>query len=204
MKLYSKWQLLGTSICVITMTCASIAFASERPAPSDLPPPPPPAQEIVANGKGMPPHGMKHHHPCPFMQQQMAKDGDKPPHWKEDKKFPFAPEHMGKKLNLTEEQKAKAEAIHKKGIEELKPLFAKMKELQEEANKLRIANMEEFENILTDEQKAILKDMKEKGKRKFKEWKHRHHDKDKRIKDKGKHKLPEQNKEKAAIPENKD
>ena len=42
-----------------------------------------------------------------------------------------------KRLKLTDEQKAKAEAIRKKGFEQMQPLMAKMKEKKDEAEEIQ-------------------------------------------------------------------
>ena len=103
-----------------------------------------------------------------------------------------------KKLGLTEEQKFEAKIVRKKGHEQMKPVMDKImakrqeinkirhlqkdyndkkltklnndiKSLEKKANKIRQQNMKEFEKILTDEQKNILKQMKQEGRRKYQE-----------------------------------
>lgn len=68
-----------------------------------------------------------------------------------------APVPLEERLNLTDEQKEKAKAIREEGREKLKPIMKEMKELREKADKIRKENMKEFEDILTPEQKEILK-----------------------------------------------
>ena len=51
--------------------------------------------------------------------------------------------------------------------EKLKVLNADLKSLRKQVHEVKKANMKEFENILTDEQKKILKEMKQEGKQKF-------------------------------------
>lgn len=67
---------------------------------------------------------------------------------------------MADDLNLTKEQREKAEKIRKDGREKVKPLFEEMKQIREKMDKLREDNMLEFEKILTPEQKAKLKEIK--------------------------------------------
>ena len=103
-----------------------------------------------------------------------------------------------KRLGLTEEQKLEAKIVRKKGHEQMKPVMDKImakrqeidkirysqknysekkltklnndiKSLEKKANKIRQQNMKEFEKILTDEQKNILKQMKQEGRRKYQE-----------------------------------
>ena len=101
-----------------------------------------------------------------------------------------------KRLNLTDKQKEKAEALHKAGFEKMKPIMEKTKEkqkalkalkdakdeqsvqkaeqikkeikaLREEARELQKQNMKDFENILTKKQKKELDKMKEEGRKNF-------------------------------------
>ena len=72
---------------------------------------------------------------------------------------------MAKKLNLTEEQQEKASKIRQEGQKKIEPLMDEMKTLREKIDIERKANMEEFEKILTPEQKKIFNEMKEKGPR---------------------------------------
>ena len=108
-----------------------------------------------------------------------------------------------KRLNLTDEQKQKAEELHKAGFEKMKPLMeamkAKQKEafelkdktdeasiqkkqelkkeigaLRQEAREIKKQNMADFENLLTKKQKKELQKIKEEGRKKFdKEFKGR-------------------------------
>lgn len=75
---------------------------------------------------------------------------------------------MAKDLNLTAEQQEQADKIRKEGQEKIKPLMNEMKALREKIDAERRANMEEFENILTPEQKAKLKEMQKRGIENFK------------------------------------
>ncbi|MBE6447850.1 MAG: hypothetical protein E7018_00930 [Alphaproteobacteria bacterium] len=71
---------------------------------------------------------------------------------------------LAKKLNLTEEQKAKAKQIREDGR-------AKMKEHHRQMEELRKQNMADFENILTPEQKENFAKIKAEHKAKVKEHK---------------------------------
>ncbi len=63
-------------------------------------------------------------------------------------------------LELTDEQLKKAEDIHTKGRQEMEPLMDEMKNLRARMDTKRRANMEEFENILTPQQKEKFENMK--------------------------------------------
>lgn len=67
---------------------------------------------------------------------------------------------MAEDLGLTAEQQEKAKAIHEKGRAEIEPLMKEMKALREKMDAKRRANMEEFESILTPEQKAKFEALK--------------------------------------------
>ena len=68
-----------------------------------------------------------------------------------------AEDNLAKKLKLTDEQKEQARKIHKEGREQMKEMHEKMQEL-------RKSNMEEFEKILTPEQKAEFDKIKKERK----------------------------------------
>ena len=74
---------------------------------------------------------------------------------------------LADKLSLTEEQQQKAEQIRKSGQEKIKPLLDEMMELRKKIDKERRANMEEFENILTPEQKTAFEKLKAEDKADF-------------------------------------
>jgi len=63
-------------------------------------------------------------------------------------------------LGLTAEQQEQAKAIHEKGKAEIEPLMKEMKALREKMDAKRRANMEEFEKILTPDQKAKFEELK--------------------------------------------
>lgn len=67
---------------------------------------------------------------------------------------------MADDLGLTAEQQEQAKAIHEKGKAEIEPLMKEMKALREKMDAKRRANMEEFEKILTPDQKAKFEEMK--------------------------------------------
>lgn len=63
------------------------------------------------------------------------------------------------RLNLTAEQKKQAEEIHRKSMDEMKPILKQIKELHEKAREIRQKNKVQFEKLLTSEQKKILEQM---------------------------------------------
>ena len=67
---------------------------------------------------------------------------------------------LSEKLNLTDEQKAQADKIREEGREKMKPLMDEQRVLREKMDVVRKANMEEFEKILTPEQKKVFDEMK--------------------------------------------
>ena len=98
------------------------------------------------------------------------------------------------RLNLTDEQKKKAEQLRKDGFEKAKPVMEKIKEkkqeayklktqgsdsakleelnkqiqaLKKEAHEMRMQNMKDFESILDKKQLKELNTMKEEGRKKF-------------------------------------
>lgn len=74
-------------------------------------------------------------------------------------------EHFAEKLNLTAEQKAQADKIREDGRKKMEPLMQEGKVLYEKMEKIRKENMDEFEKILTKEQKAEFVKMKEQRRR---------------------------------------
>lgn len=102
-------------------------------------------------------------------------------------------EQFEKRLNLTDEQKAKAKELREQGFEQMKPIMEKIKEkqkeafelqkngdtaqleqvkkqlgtLKHEAHELRMQNMKKFEGLLTAQQKKELKKMKDEGRKNF-------------------------------------
>ena len=69
-------------------------------------------------------------------------------------------EKIAKQLDLTAEQQAQAAEIREKGKKEIEPLIKEMKALREKIDAKRRANMEEFEDILTSDQKTKFDEMK--------------------------------------------
>ncbi|MBQ7659924.1 MAG: Spy/CpxP family protein refolding chaperone [Alphaproteobacteria bacterium] len=67
---------------------------------------------------------------------------------------------IAKDLDLTDEQQQQAKQIREEGRKEIEPLMNEMKELRKKMDAKRRANMEEFEKILTPEQKAKFEEMK--------------------------------------------
>lgn len=70
-------------------------------------------------------------------------------------------EDLAQRLNLTDEQKAKADKIREDGRKQMEPLMQERKALHQKMEKLRKENMEEFEKILTPEQKEAFAKFKE-------------------------------------------
>lgn len=84
-------------------------------------------------------------------------------------------EKLANDLNLTEEQRKKAEEIRKADFEKMKPLMEEMKALHEKMDTMRQENMKAFEAILTPEQQEKFAQIKEEHKRKMDERGPRHH-----------------------------
>ena len=80
---------------------------------------------------------------------------------------------LSERLKLTDEQKKQAEEIRKSGRKELKPLMKEMKQLRQKMDAARKTNMEEFEKILTPEQKAELDRFKAEKKAEFELRRHK-------------------------------
>lgn len=97
---------------------------------------------------------------APQVEQIQKRKFDKEHHEKMAKR-------LADKLNLTDEQQQKAEQIRKSGQAKIKPLLDEMIELRQKIDKERRANMEEFENILTPEQKTAFEKLKAEDKAKF-------------------------------------
>ncbi len=76
-------------------------------------------------------------------------------------------ENLAQLLNLTADQKTKAEQIRRNGHEKMKKLRAQMQDLRQ-------ANMNEFEAILTPEQKAEFDKIKTEHNERMKNFDHRH------------------------------
>ena len=93
--------------------------------------------------------------------KDLREDFDKRPPIEEIKKHE---EMFAQKLGLSDEQKQKAEDLRKESRKKMEPLMKQKKELHKKMESLRKENMEEFEKILTDEQKAKLKEMKKEHK----------------------------------------
>lgn len=63
-------------------------------------------------------------------------------------------EKLADDLNLTAEQRAQAQEIRKEGREKIKPYMDEMRKIREKMDVEREKNMQNFEKILTPEQKA--------------------------------------------------
>ena len=162
-----KKTLLALLCATSMLGGISMSYAAEDG--DMLPPPPPPAEDVL------PPHDA----PLPPHDAPRPHKFDK----KDMKKFE---ERMAEKLNLTEEQKAQAEKINDEGREKMKPLMDQMKEIRKQMDEIRQDNMEQFEAILTPEQKTAFDNMKkphhDKDWKDRKDKKKKHHKKDKKDK----------------------
>ena len=156
----------------LTMCCAaallmgtSTSWAQE----ADMPPPPPPHHPehvIDAPRPHIPPHELRRHKGPKF-----------------DKEFrKEMSERFADKLGLTDEQKAQAEKLREANRAKMEPLMKQADELRGKMDEIRKQNMDDFEKILTPEQKQKLDEMKakreakmqkrmEKRAEKMKEWK---------------------------------
>lgn len=70
-------------------------------------------------------------------------------------------EDLAAKLKLTDEQKALADKIREDGRLKMEPLMQERRTLHEKMETLRKQNMEEFEKILTPEQKEMFARLKQ-------------------------------------------
>ena len=70
---------------------------------------------------------------------------------------------MADELGLTAEQQKQVEAMNAKSKADMEPLMKEMKDLREKMDAKRRSNMEEFEKILTPEQKEKFEALKNKG-----------------------------------------
>lgn len=73
-------------------------------------------------------------------------------------------DRLAERLKLTDEQKKQSEEIRKAGREKMKPLIEESKKISEKMKEIRSQNMQEFEKILTDEQKVEFKKFQEERK----------------------------------------
>ena len=86
-------------------------------------------------------------------------------------------DELADKLQLSTEQREQAKKIREAGRAKIKPLIEESRALHEKMEKLRQDNMNEFEKILTDEQKTQFEKMKTNFGKKFQHRRpRRHHD----------------------------
>ncbi len=76
-------------------------------------------------------------------------------------------EKLADDLNLTDEQRQKAKEINENGRKEMEPMMEEMKNIREKMDTKRQENMQEFEKILTPEQKAKFDNMKKEHQEKW-------------------------------------
>jgi len=124
---------------LLTAVCATVltfgAFGAQaQGAPEDMPLPPPHEMNME-----------KIHKKMEKMHEEMSKK-------------------LAEDLSLSDEQKVQAEKIREAGHAKMKPLMEERKALHEKMDSLRKANMEEFEKILTPEQKKKFEEIKAKHK----------------------------------------
>lgn len=72
---------------------------------------------------------------------------------------------MAKDLGLSDKQKAQAEKIREDGHKKIAPLMEQMKNLRQQIDEERRANMQDFEKILTPEQREKFEAIKKQGPR---------------------------------------
>ena len=142
-------KILGLSLGMILLSSA--AFADTV---SSAPTEPTSAQNIEAAQEGM--------HERSFDKEKMEK-------YRKERSEKFA-----SRLNLTEEQRAKAKELHEKNRAKMKKIMDEINVLQEKAKALREQSKTEFEALLTDEQKETLKKIHEEHQDKMKH-KRKHH-----------------------------
>jgi len=82
---------------------------------------------------------------------------------------------LAEELNLSDEQKAKAQEMRQAARKQIKPLLDQMKEIRKKMDNLRQNNMKDFENLLTPEQKETFSKIKAERKAKFEKMKSKHH-----------------------------
>lgn len=89
-------------------------------------------------------------------------------------KFEMHGNKLADDLDLTPEQRKKAEEIRKADFEKMKPLMEQMKELHKKMDEMRKENMKAFEAILTPIQKAKLDGIMLERKNQMKQFKKEH------------------------------
>ncbi len=136
-------KFLLSAVCASVLTLSSFSVNAQET--DDMPLPPPPHHEEML------PHGGK---PAPR------------PHMIREKAMRHH-DRFAQELGLSEEQKAEAKKIREEGREKVGPLMEEMKQLRQKMDELRKQNMEEFEKILTPEQKSKLEQIKAEKKAMF-------------------------------------
>ena len=127
-------KILLTAVCATVLTFGALSVQAQG-APEDMPLPPP--------------------------EHEMAMEKI---HQKMEEKHEEMSKKLAEDLGLSDEQKTQAEKIRKDGHAKMKPLMEERKALHEKMDTLRKANMEEFEKILTQEQKKKFEQIKAKHK----------------------------------------
>ena len=150
-------KLMLTALCATAVMLGSVSVSAQEEM---LPPPPPPHDEMLPQPH--PKFGPEHKGP-----RAHGPKFDKKKHEEMADKF-------ADKLDLTKEQREQAEKIRQDGRKKMEPLMKEMKELRQKMDELRRENMEEFEKILTPEQKKQLDEMKPKHDKRWKADKKHH------------------------------
>ena len=128
-------NILLSAVCASVLTLSSFSVNAQEPKDIPLPP--------------------QHHEEMPLPHGKFAPR----PHMIREKAMRHH-ERFAQELGLSEEQKAEAKKIREAGREKVGPLMEEMKQLRQKMDELRKQNMEEFEKILTPEQKTKLEQIK--------------------------------------------
>ena len=83
---------------------------------------------------------------------------------------------LAEDLGLSDEQKSQADKIREEGRKKMEPLMKEKKILHQKMDAVRKSNMEDFEKILTPEQRQKFSEIKAKHKAHAPKFGHRKHD----------------------------
>ena len=93
-------------------------------------------------------------------------------HQKMEERHKKMAEKLAEDLNLSDAQRQSAQEINEKGRKEIEPLMEEMKNTRAKMDEKRQQNMQEFEKILTPEQKEKFESLKKEYKEKFMRGEH--------------------------------